>query len=65
LLHYEQAKYRDAYFQVIREGGGLKVFERHIGSINTVQQQWYGYLRRQQQTLSGRLRVPPQSLSVR
>jgi hypothetical protein len=65
LLHYEQAKYRDAYFQVIREGGGLKAFERHIGSVEAIQQQWYGYLRGQQQTLNGRLRVPPQSLPDR
>lgn len=48
LLHYEGAKYRDAYFQVIRQGGGLKAFEKHIGSVDTVQQQWYDYLRDRQ-----------------
>jgi hypothetical protein len=52
LLHYERGKYRQGYFQVIRAGGTLGAFESHIGPVERVQGEWYGYLREQQQGLS-------------
>ncbi len=46
LFHYENGKYRQAYLQVIAAGGTVEAFEKHIGPIDRIQQQWYEYLRR-------------------
>jgi len=33
-----------AIFVAIAEGGGLAAFEKHIGPVENVEKQWYGYL---------------------
>lgn len=44
LFHYQGGKYREAYIQVIRDGGGVEAFEKRVGPIERVQGEWYGYL---------------------
>lgn len=48
LFHYRDGKYAQGYRAVIREGGSVEAFERRIGPIERVQQEWYGYLRDKQ-----------------
>ena len=45
LFHFEGGKYREAYFNVIREGGTLAAFEKHVGPTERIQSEWYGYFR--------------------
>jgi hypothetical protein len=59
LLHYDGGVYGQGYFQVIREGGFVAAFERHIGRVERIQREWYGYLREQQQELSVKAGVLP------
>jgi len=57
LFHYEEGKYRQAYLQVIREGGAPESFEKHIGPVESVQKEWYEYLLAQWRALGGGLAV--------
>lgn len=43
-LHYDNARYRDSFFNVIREGGTSQSFEKHIGPIDDIQKKWYRYI---------------------
>lgn len=53
LLHYEDGKYRDRTFDLLREGGSLAAFEQQIGPIERVQAEWYGYIRALKRKLEG------------
>ena len=44
LLHYENGRYKAGLSRLIAAGGGLAAFEEHIGPVETVERQWYGYL---------------------
>ena len=44
LFHYENGAYRQGYMEVIRAGGTVGAFEKHIGPLERIQQQWYEYL---------------------
>jgi hypothetical protein len=44
LMHYEDGRYKSGLGCLIAEGGGLPAFEKHIGSIETIERQWCGYL---------------------
>lgn len=44
LFHYENGAYRQGYMEVIRSGGTVGAFKKHIGPIERIQQQWYEYL---------------------
>lgn len=60
LLHYEDGRYREGLSRLLADGGSAAAFEKHIGPIETVESQWYGYLadlRRQ-----GSRGTPPPSL---
>lgn len=46
LFHFENGKYRERYIQVIRDGGSLEAFEKHIGPIEQIQSEWYSYLQK-------------------
>ncbi|MHC4742038.1 MAG: hypothetical protein ACYS8Z_09015 [Planctomycetota bacterium] len=43
-LHYDNGRYRDAFFDVIRDGGTHQSFEKNIGPIRDIQAQWYQYI---------------------
>lgn len=55
LFHYENGKYRSNALQVLREGGTLKSFEKHIGPVARVQNEWYRYLQELQRQLNSPL----------
>ncbi len=44
LFHYKDGLYADSYKQLIVEGGSLESFEKIIGPVNRIEQEWYGYL---------------------
>lgn len=48
LFHYGDGKYAQGYRALIRDGGSPEAFERRIGPIDRVQEEWYGYLRDRQ-----------------
>ena len=43
-MHYENGKYRAGLSRLIGEGGTPAGFEKHIGSIDAVEKEWYAYL---------------------
>ncbi len=45
LFHYTNGKYSDGYKSLIRAGGTLEEFEKRIGSVDRIQNEWYEYLR--------------------
>lgn len=51
LFHYRDGRYADGYRRLIASGGSLKDFERHIGPVERIEAEWYGYLRRQRADL--------------
>jgi hypothetical protein len=44
LFDFDNQKYRAATMDLISEGGSLAGFERHIGKLDKIQREWYGYL---------------------
>ena len=44
LLHHENGMHRAGLSRLLAEGVGLPALEKHIGPIESVEQQWYGYL---------------------
>jgi len=44
LMHYENGQYQAGLGRLIADGGGLPVFEKHIGPIESIESQWYGHL---------------------
>lgn len=44
LVHYKDGCYREEIFDLIHDGGTLEAFEKHIGSVQEIQTQWYPYL---------------------
>lgn len=54
LFHFENGRYRAGCFQVLRDGGTVESFERHIGPLEQVQPQWYRYLQEQTRALTGK-----------
>jgi hypothetical protein len=45
LQHYQDGKYSQRYRELITTGGTLEDFERFIGPIDHIQDEWYAYLR--------------------
>lgn len=45
LLHYHDGVYRQSFNKVIQEGGSLESFEANVGPVETIQAEWYEYLR--------------------
>ncbi len=45
LLHGEHGKYAAGYRRLLTEGGSLAAFEATIGPVETIERQWYAYLR--------------------
>lgn len=54
LLHGEQGKYREGFFDLVQTGGSVADFEKYIGPTESVEQQWYRYY--QNWTKQGRSR---------
>jgi hypothetical protein len=44
LLHAEDGRYAPAFRELVAKGGSLEEFERRIGPVDDVQEQWYAYL---------------------
>lgn len=44
LFHYEDGKYVTGLSELIKEGGSLSAFEKHIGPVDEIEQQWYEYI---------------------
>ncbi|MEO8001161.1 MAG: DUF1570 domain-containing protein [Arenimonas sp.] len=44
LFHYENGRYARGYQKLIAEGGTLENFEKIVGPIDQVENEWYGYL---------------------
>ena len=44
LLHYQDGKYATQYRELIANGSSLEDFERLIGPVARLQQEWYAYL---------------------
>ncbi len=44
LFHYEAGKYVTGLSELIKEGGSLSAFEKHIGPVDEIEQQWYEYV---------------------
>ncbi len=57
LMHYEGGRYKPGLSRLIAEDGSLPAFEKHIGSIEIIESQWYGYLAGLQE--QGRRGMPP------
>jgi hypothetical protein len=47
LFHSNEGRYARRYQQLIRSGGGLQEFERIIGPIERIENEWYVYLKDQ------------------
>ncbi|HVI57944.1 MAG TPA: DUF1570 domain-containing protein [Luteimonas sp.] len=45
LFHYRDGRYAEAYRRLILAGGSLQDFERLIGPVDRVQDEWHDYLR--------------------
>jgi hypothetical protein len=45
LMNYGNGQYRDELSKLISENGTLSSFESNIGNIETIERQWYQYLR--------------------
>ncbi len=44
LFHYDNGRYADRYRKLIVEGGTLENFEKTVGQIDRIENEWYGYL---------------------
>jgi hypothetical protein len=44
LLHHDGGRHAAGYHQLVRHGGSLADFERHIGPLPQVEAEWYAYL---------------------
>jgi Protein of unknown function (DUF1570) len=51
LLHGENGKYRDGLARVMVGDSGVEGFEKHIGTIETIEKEWHAYVRELKQTL--------------
>jgi hypothetical protein len=45
LLHYNGGQYAEGYKKAIADGGSLESFEKRIGPVDIIQNEWYEYLR--------------------
>jgi len=50
---FETSKYRPHAQALLKAGGGIAAFERHIGSIEPVQTEWHAHVRRIKSALAG------------
>lgn len=46
LIHYKDGQHKEAFFDLVNDGGTLEAFERHIGPVADIQPKWYGYLQK-------------------
>jgi len=49
---FEHPRHRDQAFALVKDGGGLTAFEKHIGPINEVQEEWHDYVRQLKKELA-------------
>jgi len=61
LFHYEGGKYCEASPLLAKEGGSLAAFEKHIGRVDAVQTQWYGYVQEHRRSWQTGQRSHPSS----
>jgi hypothetical protein len=62
LFHGEDGKYRAGVVPLLQGDCGIEDFERHIGDIERIEQEWYEYVRDVKRELDGR-RTPPTVLA--
>ncbi|MHC4591062.1 MAG: DUF1570 domain-containing protein [Planctomycetota bacterium] len=66
LMEHEGGRRRSGYFRVIREGGTLEAFEKHVGPVGQVQGPWHEYLYEvHKRALAGELPVPAEEPTAR
>jgi len=51
LIHYENGRYKGRFLNLVKDGGKLETFEKHIGPVHEIQVQWYPYLQNFAKTL--------------
>lgn len=44
LFEYDNQQYREPTLKLIHDGGALDRFEHHLGSLDDIQREWYGYV---------------------
>jgi hypothetical protein len=47
LLHFDNGRYASRYRQLITAGGSIDDFQKIVGPIDQIQEEWYGYLQQQ------------------
>ena len=47
LFHFKHGRYAGKYRALLATAGGIDDFERIVGPINRIQDEWYGYLQQQ------------------
>jgi len=68
LLHYEDGRYRAGLSRLIGDGATLAAFEKHIGLVESIETQWYGYLAESQKRTARAtppVRLKPPSTALR
>ncbi len=50
---FETPKYRDGAEALLQEGGGLRAFEKQIGPLEQVQNEWHAHIRRIKVAVAG------------
>jgi hypothetical protein len=51
LQHYENGKYRGGVAALVKTDGGVEAFTRHVGDVEQIEREWYGYVRGLKQIL--------------
>lgn len=54
LFHFEKGRYAQSYRQLIVTGGTIDDFERVIGPVHRIENEWYAYLMQQVATLKAK-----------
>ncbi len=44
LYHFEEGKYAPGLPDLVKDGGTLKGFERHLGPVDQLQSEWYRFV---------------------
>ena len=45
LIHRENGKHKDAFLNLVRDGGNLESFEKNIEKVELIESEWYEYLK--------------------
>jgi hypothetical protein len=51
---FESPKYREAALKLMQEGGGLEAFEKNIGPVDAVEEEWFRHVRTMKAALEGK-----------